>query len=154
MNVIGEIGNFIIQYQEPIQTGVVATIAVAIFVVIIKLFSSARKKSEILAQINETVSEINATVHHLSEKKTEVIYIDSRVRQRVEEPKEADFIAVDEIIALANKEVSDKQEYAIDQDDQDETEVKPSLKYFSRDCAISKNGKRFTLEELNAQIKD
>ena len=154
MNVIGEIGNFIIQYQDPIQIGAVVILAVAAFVVVIKLFRNARKKRDILAQINETVSEINTAVSHLNDKKTEVIYIDSRAGQSVSEPKADGVPATVEVAAPASREVSDWQEDATSQMGLQEPEVKPSLKYCSRDCAVSKNGKRFTLEELNAQIKD
>lgn len=56
-------------------------------------------------------------------------------------------------------EEAPETEAAADESGQaDETEKEPTApavrKYFSRDCAVSKNGRSYTLEELNDQIRE
>lgn len=161
MNVIGEIGNFIIKYQEPLQAGAILVLAIAAVVIIVKLFANAKKKREILNELNQTVSEINKTVNHLSEKKAEVIYIDSRMSQGAESPVKVQTEAVQsqEAEPAEETEVCEDAAAAAETAKSEPTDatiekIEPSLKYFSRDCAISKTGKKFTVEELEAQIKD
>lgn len=158
MNVIGEIGNFIIKYQEPLQACVIAAIIIAVIIVVIKLLASAKKKREILSQINHTVSEINTAVNQLGEKKTEVIYIDGVKTSRDDSERTPAFIAEQETCAAeagAEDEAQTKQRACeVEVEAKTEEKIEPSLKYFSRDCGVSKSGKRFTLEELDEQIKD
>ena len=49
------------------------------------------------------------------------------------------------------KEVQPEQEVS---ESPEEEKVKPAVKYFSRDCAVAKDGRQYTLEELHAQIRD
>lgn len=168
MNVIGEIGNFIIKYQEPIQAGVIAAIAIAAVVIICKLFTHARKKRELLSQINHTVSEINVTVEKIAGqsegKKQEIVYIDNGASKLEKELQE-----IEKGLSALGKhpQAEEREEEPIEEQDEcstaeetpiasieQEEKIEPTLKYFSRDCAVSKTGKQFTLEELNAQIKE
>ena len=155
MNIFGEIGNFIIKYQEILQ-GMAIMLAVVLLVwLVVKLFANARKKREILSQINTTVSEINTAVNHLNEKKTDVIYIDSRMTSAMAETDEKE--VVQEILEDAKENVSadDREKAEAIEPSEAETEKEETpLKYFSRDCAVSKTGKQYTLEELNAQIRE
>ena len=158
MNIIGEIGNFIIKYQEPIQAGVIFLLIIVGIVLICKMFINGKKKRELLSQINDTVSEINTAVNQLSEKKADVVYIDSRMTTEMKEPvlqvtedgpgtePEEKTAEVEEPEAAVAAEESAAE--AADE------KIEPVLKYFSRDCAVSKNGKQFTFEELDAQIKE
>ena len=162
MNVIGEIGNFIIKYQEPIQAGVILLIIIAGLVILGKVLINGKRKRELLSQINDTVAEINTAVNHLSEKKADVVYIDSRMSQDLhdlavkevqtqEGGRDGDMTVTAELEAAAIAEESEVQEGS---DQASEEKIEPVLKYFSRDCAVSKTGKQFTFEELNAQIKE
>ena len=159
MNVIGEIGNFIIKYQEPIQAGVILLLIIAGIVMIGKLMANGKRKRELLSQINDTVAEINTAVNHLSEKKADVVYIDSRITQDLREPAvealqtgvepQTDADPLD-----SAEETAVESDVAEAQEEASEEKIEPVLKYFSRDCAVSKNGKQFTFEELDAQIKE
>lgn len=158
MNIIGEIGNFIIKYQEPIQAGVIFLLIIVGIVLICKMFINGKKKRELLSQINDTVSEINTAVNQLSEKKADVVYIDSRMTTEMKEP----VLQVTEDEAGTEPEVktaeAEEPEEAVAAEESAaeaaEEKIEPVLKYFSRDCAVSKNGKQFTFEELDAQIKE
>lgn len=159
MNIVGEIGNFIIKYQEPIQIAAIFIAIIAVAWIIIKIWKNGRKKHEILSQINDTVSEINTAVNHLNDKKAEVIYIDSRMSPGAAEAgiKEIVNVKAEETTGVDAEGKEDQEPAVEDQEapaEPEEEKIEPSLKYFSRDCAISKTGKQFTLEELNAQIRE
>ncbi len=55
-------------------------------------------------------------------------------------------------------ETTEPEDAAGESGQADETEKEPPApavrKYFSRDCAVSKNGRSYTLEELNDQIRE
>ena len=156
MNVIGEIGNFIIKYQEPLQAGVIAALVIAAVVIICKLFAHGKKKREILSQINHTVSEINETVEKIAGqtegKKQEIVYINNGSTNVEKELQTIETEAETQAEPPLESKAEGQQEE--EQTAEQEEKIEPSLKYFSRDCAVSKNGKQFTLEELNAQIKE
>lgn len=146
MNAIGEIGNFIITYQEPLQVAAIAILVVAVMICIGKAIASAGRKRKMLEEISEAVSEINTNVKSLSEKRTEVIYIDGRTTPETRgsvTPAETRC----ESVAVAEKDTEE-------QETQKEPEPEPVVKYFSRDCAVAKDGRRYTFEELDAQIRD
>jgi hypothetical protein len=148
MNAIGEIGNFIITYQEPLQVAAVAALVVGGVVCIGKAIASAGKRQRMLEEISETVAEINTNVKNLNEKHTEVIYIDGRGT-----PENQTAVSS----AGTNKQTAPKevQTSAAEQEEGEMPgEQKPAAKYFSRDCAVSKDGRKYTIEELDAQIRD
>lgn len=148
MNAIGAIGNFIVIYQEPIQVAAIAVLVVAVMVCIGKTIANAAKKRRLLEQINETVSEINDNLKSKSENRTEVIYIDGRGT-----PENQTAVSS----AGTNKQTAPKevQTSAAEQEEGEMPgEQKPAAKYFSRDCAVSKDGRKYTIEELDAQIRD
>lgn len=148
MNAMGEIGNFIISYQEPLQVAAIAILVVGGVVCIGKAIVSACKKQRMLTQISETVAEIHTNVKSLSEKRTEVIYIDGRpLQETCVSPRP---VEVKKRTIVAGEPVAAEQESNI----KPQAEVSPALKYFSRDCAVAKDGRQYTLEELNAQIRD
>lgn len=152
MNVIGEIGNFIMIYQEPLQGLAIGMLAITLviggMVCVGKAIANAGKKRKILEQISETVLEINDNVKSLKEKRTEVIYIDGRLtpesgttsQQTVEETSQPAAKSVEEEDSHQKEEVPEEE--------------MPAVKYFSRDCAIAKDGRKYTKEELHAQIRD
>ena len=144
MNVVGEIGNFIMIYQRPIQGAAIAILLIGGMVCIGKAFVHAGKKRKLMEQINQTVSEINANVKFLSDKKTGVPYIDGRMTPENNTPEPAED-------SQPVKKVQPEQEVS---ESPEEEKVKPAVKYFSRDCAVAKDGRQYTLEELHAQIRD
>lgn len=165
MNLFGEMGNFIIEYQEFIQTAAIILGIVAAVVIIIKLVRHEKKKATLLTQINDSVSEINTAVNHLQEKKADVIYIDSRMSASGENVNLRDPLKDMEETAVVKAASDEDTETEAASEDIAATEaekeaapvgekIEPSLKYFSRDCAVSKTGKKFTYEELDAQIKE
>ena len=152
MNVIGQMGKFIMEYQEPILIGVIVAFVIAVICIIGKLIANANKKRKMFVQMSEDISEINASVKALSEKKTEVIYIDGRTSpaSRMIRRDPASMQAVSAYTHDSVEEAIQLQpEAAVGSDDQ-----APALKYFSRDCGLSKDGRMYTIEELDAQIKD
>jgi len=155
MNIIGEIGNFIIIYQEPILAAVLIAVLAAGIVLFVKIYNAARKKREILSQINESVTQIHETVKDFYDKKTEVIYIDGRVTPsfRTAETNDEITIKMGEGKAVEST-AGDDGTLGQAEVCQSKEETIPPSKYFSRECGISKDGKRHTVEELNEQIKD
>ncbi len=166
MNLFGEMGNFIIEYQEIIQAAAIIVGIVAAVVILIKLVRHGKKKEILLTQINDTVSEINTAVNHLQDKKAEVIYIDSRMSTGAEAAKIKELLKDEAETAIVNAESDEtaanegvqgesaENEAEKTAESTTEEKTEPSLKYFSRDCAVSKTGKKFTYEELDAQIKE
>jgi len=162
MNLFGEIGNFIIEYQEIIQAAAIIVGGVVAVMIIIKLVRHGKKKEILLTQINDTVSEINTAVSHLQDKKAEVIYIDSRmstgaeaadIKDLLKDEPETETVKTEPSEAVGTETVGgDTAEK--ETESSAEEKIEPSLKYFSRDCAVSKTGKKFTYEELDAQIKE
>ena len=156
MNVIGEVGNFIIEYQEPIQAGAIVCLAVLCVFILCRLMINARQKSKWLEEINENVSELKASVKALNEKKTEVIYVDGRVipeSRTTRDEKIENGNEVKDVQAAAQAESLENTEDA-GMSECDSEKQSPTLKYVSRDCGISKDGHKYTIEELDAQIKD
>lgn len=156
MNTIGKFGELIVNYQHPIQISIIALLILLAIVFVIRAGLNAKKKRELLSQINKAVSEINTTVNSLNEKKTEVVYIDNRIPQApvcppaVETAPEA---------AETKPESSAKEEEQTDEVKEEataEAEVKTQTvkKFFERDCAVSKNGRTYSVEELQNQIRE
>lgn len=78
MNTVGKAGGFIIKYQVQIELILVLILAAAAVFFLVRAVINAGKKRQLLSQINDTVTEINTAVTSLSEKKSDVIYIDNR----------------------------------------------------------------------------
>lgn len=177
MNAIGQFGRFITEYQNPIQIVLVIIVLAAAIYAAARAVINARQKREILSQINEKVTEINTAVNHLNEKKTDVIYIDNRVPGQApyeEKPRGEDIVReappASEAVKPQDNEEADEASIDMQQEIQPEADAQPCQqdpaedvsseeehqpkKYFSRDCAISKNGRTYTIEELNQQIKE
>ena len=78
MNAVGKAGGFIIKYQVQIELILILILAAAAVFFLARAVINAGKKRQLLSQINDTVTEINTAVTSLSEKKSDVIYIDNR----------------------------------------------------------------------------
>ncbi len=174
MNAIGRFGSFIIEYQDPILIGLLLFLAVILVILAARLFIHARRKNAILSQINDTVSEINSAVNQFGEKKPELIYIDNRMAdqrnavsaedgdsQRKTEAQ-ADLFSQNGEAAGTGSAGSSEEEDPEDGRTQahmaaaeaEQPEQKAPLKYFSRDCAVAKDGTVYTREGLSSQIRE
>lgn len=153
MNVIGEIGNFITIYQEPLQVFAVGMLAAILviggMVCVGKAIANAGKRRHLLEQINETVLEMNDNVKSLKEKRTEVIYIDGRITPENGTAPSVPDETPQPVLQAVQQELPCQEEKEMPED-----EEKPAAKYFSRDCAIAKDGRKYTKEELDVQIRD
>ena len=145
MNAIGVIRNFIVIYQESIQIAAIAVLVIAVMVCIGKIIANVVKKRRLLQQINEIVSEIDDKLRTKIENRTEVIYIDGRGTQTVVPSAETDIQVELKVVQTGAVEQGERELLG---------EEKPVAKYFSRDCAVSKDGRTYTIEELYAQIRD
>lgn len=166
MNVIGRFGRFIIDYQDPILIGLILIVAAAVIFLAARLFINAKRKRELLSQINDAVSEINSAVSNFGEKKPEMIYIDNRVSQReepaVQEAKAAqtprpDAREPEEAVREPEEQETEetvREPKETSQTEAEETSAEIPVRYFSRDCSVSKNGVAYTREELNSQIRE
>ena len=172
MNAIGRFGNFIIEYQDPILIGLILIAAAAVVFLAARLFKHIKKKNAILSQINDTVSEINSAVSGCKgkDKEPDMIYIDNRLSRR-EEPsvqaaqdKTADCgpqSGAEQGVCPKADEIGPAEvsefESSSEPRTEDSTESVPKeipVRYFSRDCSVSKTGVTYTREELNSQIRE
>ena len=151
MNAIGKFGNFMMNHQVTIEILMVLGLVVLAAVLLMRATLHAKKKRQLLSELNDTVSEISAAVSSLKEKKSEVIYIDNRTADK----------GTCEAISLTEKAPSTEQilTRAAEAAEMAETaatldEQQAPKKYFSRDCCVSKKGKTYTIEELEEQIKE
>ena len=150
MNVMGNIGNFIIKNQDLIQLAVIIIIALLVVIFAIKGIVNARKKRDILAQINDTVKSIDGAVTNLgSNNGKDIIYIDNRSPEKIISEKCEEDSSAQPPSGQPCEAIDDNQSAR----SEDETE-QGTKKYFYRDCGIDKNGRTYTIEELNDQIKE
>lgn len=180
MNLIGQIGNFIAVYQYEITIALVIVIAVIACIVLVRTIYNIEKNRRNLEELRETITEINDKVNRISLKEEmkpaetkehrEVIYIDNRtsvplkpekqeidktiqagtIQEEAEKPIETlvpeEVVKADEIIKEA--------ETAIDKAASESEETIPEVKkYFNRNDFISKNGRKYSKEELEKQIR-
>ncbi len=151
MNVVGEIGNFIMIYQEPIQGAAIFIFLVIGLVCVYRAVVNGRKKRRLLEQIQESVSEINANVKSLGEQNTKVVYIEGTETPENSVPKPVAGKA-EKILPVQKPE--EEESFNQEENPSPAEPGIPAVKYFSRDCAVAKDGRQYTFEELNAQIRD
>ena len=214
MNVITELGNFLVAYGTYIETALILAAAVAAVIVVVMLVKGSKKKTRILTDINENVDKINSAVNQINDKTKngaedgikDVIYIDNRApeekretvsqeeqgiksdiekrKDRVETPdgerrsdievaKESEKEKKAEIKTMDRSETAEANELVTgdrpegretpeinsisDTKQRNTAEVKKTeapKRFMTRDCAVSKQGREYTLEELIEQIKN
>ena len=220
MNVITELGNFLVAYGTYIETALILAAAVAAVIVVVMLVKGSKKKTRILTDINENVDKINSAVNQINDKTKngaedgikDVIYIDNRApeekretvsqeeqgiksdiekrKDRVETPdgerrsdievaKESEKEKKAEIKTMDRSETAEASETGeiselltgdrpegrktseinsiSDTKQRNTAEVKKTeapKRFMTRDCAVSKQGREYTLEELIEQIKN
>ncbi len=72
MNIIGKLGNLIVDYQSEIEIGVFALLCLIFVVWIIKLIATASKKKTMLSEINEKVTDIDSKISIIQKKQEEI----------------------------------------------------------------------------------
>lgn len=184
MNIIGDFGKFVIQYQNQIEFFLILLAVILAVVFIIRTVLGERRKRALLSQINDKVSDIHATVSHMDSRNPDVIYIDNRTADNSsgENPisVSAEQIRQQAVSAAAGIQTAapdgntenQPQTPAVSEDFsetgghdcaendtgdlslQEEKTVEIPRKYMSLECGISKNGKVYTIEELQRQIKE
>lgn len=163
MNMIGKFGQLIMQYQHPIQISLIALLVLLVIIFLIRAGLNAKKKKELLVQINQAVAEINTTVTSLNEKKaeTEVVYIDNRIPQAPSYPAQpVQEKTPDAEVPAEEPDAETEAETETDVISKAEEATEPSEKapvvnkFFERDCAVSKSGRIYSIEELQKQIKE
>lgn len=194
MNAVGKLGRFISDNQDTIWALLVLLAVILVIVVAGKIIVSQRRKSELLDQIDKTVTDIHNTVGeiqvelHTAGRKEEggscdgtenkgagVIYIDNRsIRQEIAgSAEESDCVqqpeAVKEAVPSVQQSVAEVKPQPADEDLEDTEESSASaefpkteteenvqqqnIKFESLDSAVSRKGRSYTIEELEARIK-
>ncbi len=186
MNIIGDFGKFVIQYQNQIEFFLILLAVILVVVFIIRTVLGERRKRTLLSQINDTVSDIHAAVNRMDNRKPDVIYIDNRTADKsceenpvsvlaeqsrqqavaaaavdgqTEEtdgdPETESPAAADSAAGFSQKAAPDcGGDTSADGTLQEEKAVEIPRKYTDLECGISKNGKVYTIEELQRQIKE
>lgn len=170
MNIIGEFGDFVVRNQGTIQIAFIIILILLAAVLIVRAVTGSRKKRELLSQINQSVKEINTAVNGLGERKSGVTYIDNRVTAVPEKNASANVLekypdeqeiraAAEEAEELARQaeqpaEPDEKGQPAPAEETAEDAADEPPRKYFSRDCAVSRSGRIYTLEEISSQIRE
>ncbi len=72
MNIIGKLGNLIVDYQSEIEMGVFALLCLIFVIWIIKLIVTASKKKTMLSEINEKVTDIDSKISLIQKKQEEI----------------------------------------------------------------------------------
>lgn len=125
-----------------------------------------------MSKINDTVSEINTAVSSIKEKKSEVIYIDNRIpaeqapqvviKTEPEAPAQEVKTEAEKPLNVQEAKAEDesdvpKEESQPKNNEEDEGNEEPENKghkFFDRSCAVSKNGRTYSIEELKQQIRE
>lgn len=176
MSIVEKFGHFLIRYESQIGIGLVVLAVLAGVILLIWAAVNAAKKRQLLSQIHDTVTEINSAVNSLGERKSDVIYIDNRASKQqadaaaaaVQEYSQAEAVRKEDsdaektaetaeaVAAAEMKETAEPETTGQEEPAQHQTEAALEIpkKYFSRDCSISKNGKTYTVEELERQIQE
>lgn len=178
MNAVGVIGELIIEYQYEIEIGLLVLLGLIILFAVIRAFVRAARRKTILEEISGKVDEISEALNAMaaepeqkpSEPKPSAENIPEACKTEAAQPagepaegekpvtketagevettvnaREAEFIEAEEVLQF-------KAEIPADAPDTGAADFVPK-KYFSRDCSVDKKGNRYTLEELEEQIK-
>lgn len=157
MNVFGHIGQFILKYQVAIQwVAICIGVALGIFV-IYKIVKSAKRNNETMVKISKSLDELNTNIMELN-KHGDMIYIDNCSR-----PNEGEIVqdSAPQMKAESRKEYYTQEEiveklHAMSEKKQSvmDSIERAGTKYLSRDEATDKQGRTYTIEEIEAIIRD
>lgn len=183
MNAVGVIGELIIEYQYEIEIGLLVLLGLIILFAVIRAFVRAARRKTLLEEISGKVDEISEALNAMaaepeqkpsepkfSEPKPSAEKVPEACKAEAAQPagkpaegekpvtketagevettvnaREAEFIEAEEVLQF-------KAEIPADAPDTGAADFVPK-KYFSRDCSVDKKGNRYTLEELEEQIK-
>ena len=160
MNKIAELGKLLIEYQDYVETGLIVLAAVIVLTIIVKSVKKSKNRQKLLNDINETVTDINTKVDKINSKSAEVIYIDNRTGTSTEKGKTMEIRipseAEDEEEDFAEEQSGNTEETETETCEEEKKEEQKDIpkKFNSRDCAVSRQGREYTLEELIEQIQE
>lgn len=168
MNKIAELGKLLIEYQDYVEIGLIILAAVVVLSLIVKAVNKSKRRAKLLDDINDTVTDINTKVDKINSKSSEVIYIDNRTHKSEAEPgipgikippvqEEEKEETKDEPVAETEAtatEAEPEAEAPAEEEKNEEPEKEIPKKFTSRDCAVSRQGREYTLEELIKQIQE
>lgn len=158
MNVITDIGNFLIAYAPYVETALIILAAIIAVVVVVLLVKGAGDKKKILTDISDNVEKINTAVNRINDKSKDVIYIDNRPQVKEEKdvkpvsPENMEPADMEDITEITEHLLNDEEPVVFEKEMPEEKKEAPK-KFTTRDCAVSKQGREYTLEELIEQIK-
>ena len=183
MNAVGVIGELIIEYQYEIEIGLLVLLGLIILFAVIRAFVRAARRKTLLEEISGKVDEIsealNAMAAEPEQKLSEPKSFEPKPYEEktpeackaaeaqpagkpAEEEKPVTKETAGEVETTVNAREADppeaaevlrfKAESQADAQDSGAADFVPK-KYFSRDCSVDKKGNRYTLEELEEQIK-
>ena len=165
MNAVGVIGELIIEYQYEIEIGLLVLLGLIILFAVIRAFVRAARRKTLLEEISGKVDEISEALNAMAAEKTpEVCKVaeaqpavkpaegEKAVKKETAEAVETTVSARDAEPPEAAEVLPFKAESPADAQDSGAADFVPK-KYFSRDCSVDKKGNRYTLEELEEQIK-
>lgn len=174
MNAIGKFGRFITYYQHPIQISLIVIAVVLVIFFCIRAVDSAKKKENFCQRLTILFRRLTLRSAVLK-KKSEVIYIDNRIPAEqapqvvIKTEPEA---PAQEVKTEAEKPLNVQEAKAEDESDVPKEESQPKNneedegnkeneepenkghKFFDRSCAVSKNGRTYSIEELKQQIRE
>ena len=178
MNAVGVIGELIIEYQYEIEIGLLVLLGLIILFAVIRAFVRAARRKTLLEEISGKVDEISEALNAMAaepeqkhseqkpsaEKTPEVCKVAEA--QPAGKPAEGEKPVKKETAGAVETTVSAREaeppeaaevlpfkaESPADAPDSGAADFVPK-KYFSRDCSVDKKGNRYTLEELEEQIK-
>lgn len=174
MNIFGHVGKFIMDNQETFQWVAVILVVVLLLFVIYKIIKAIRKNAENIEKICQTLDKINDEMKDfnthgdliyidncMTKEKEETVPKENTSKDKCEEDRENNKVELtQEEIVEKLKAVSEKKPGEKISDDQEEgfkdsnTIEKTFSKFLSRDEAVNKYGKSYTVEELEKQIKE
>ena len=173
MNAVGVIGELIIEYQYEIEIGLLVLLGLIILFAVIRAFVRAARRKTLLEEISGKVDEISEALNAMAaepeqkpsaEKTPEVCKVaeaqpavkpaegEKAVKKETAEAVETTVSARDAEPPEAAEVLPFKAESPADAQDSGAADFVPK-KYFFRDCSVDKKGNRYTLEELEEQIK-
>ena len=73
MNAVGKFGEFVIEYQDGLEAGLLAVLAIIILVWIIRLIARSSKRTDVLDEMNDKITRIDSEVKDISSKQEAIL---------------------------------------------------------------------------------
>ncbi|MGI6177673.1 MAG: hypothetical protein ACOYJO_04435 [Eubacterium sp.] len=73
MNAVGKFGEFVIEYQDGLEAGLLAVLGIIILIWIIRLIARSSKRTDVLDEMNDKITRIDSEVKDISSKQEELL---------------------------------------------------------------------------------